>query len=49
MENKDVQEIKRNNHEGLETLMSFDKVEKDSEIWQAAYDKLNELYGRNVE
>ena len=42
-------EVKRDKDEGLETLMTFDKVEKDPEIWQAAYDKLNELYDRSVE
>ena len=42
-------EVKRDTANGLETLLKFDKVEKDSEIWQAAYDKLNELYDRSVE
>lgn len=41
-------EVKRDKDEGLETLLRFDKVEKDPEIWQTAYDKLNELYGGNV-
>ncbi|MEA3514864.1 MAG: hypothetical protein U9R34_05275 [Nanoarchaeota archaeon] len=42
-------EVKCDKCEGLETLLQFDKVEKDPEIWQAAYDKLNELYGESVE
>jgi len=42
-------EVKRDKDDGLETLLSFDKVEKDQEIWQAAYDKLNNIYGRDVE
>ena len=42
-------EIKHDNGNGLETVLRFDKLAKDPTIWQAAYDKLNELYGRNVE
>ena len=41
-------EVKHDNGEGLETLLRFDKLAKNPEIWQAAYDKLNELYDRNV-
>ena len=44
-----VIEVKHDTANGLETVLRFDKVEKDQEVWQAAYDKLNELYGRSVE
>ena len=40
-------EVKRDNEDGVETLLQFDKVEKDQEIWQVAYDKLNEVYCRD--
>jgi len=40
-------EVKKENDEGdLETLVKFDKFEKDEEVWQKAYDKLNEVYRR---
>ena len=42
-------EIKHDNGNELETLLRFDKLAKDPKIWQAAYDKLNEFYGRNVD
>ena len=43
-------EVMCENDEGnLETLLRFDTSEKDQEVWQGAYDKMNELYGRDVE